>query len=65
MNTQVIFQPYIDPNLQPYMEDIAVCSMHVILLYTTNQEAMIPPVQQRTSPDRVRPSPVQSSPSNF
>ncbi|KAF8535299.1 hypothetical protein BDD12DRAFT_938450 [Trichophaea hybrida] len=26
---------------------------------------MIPPVQQWTSPDRVRPSPVQSSPSNF
>jgi len=27
--------------------------------------AMIPPVQQWTSPDRVRPSPVQSSPRNF
>jgi hypothetical protein len=26
---------------------------------------MIPPVQHWTSPDRVRPSPVQSSPSNF
>jgi len=26
---------------------------------------MIPPVQQWTSPDRVRPSPVQSSPSKF
>jgi hypothetical protein len=28
-------------------------------------DAMIPPVQQWTSPDRVHPSPVQSSPSNF
>jgi len=27
--------------------------------------AMIPPVQQWTSPDQLRPSPVQSSPSDF
>jgi len=35
------------------------------LLFFSSLDPMIPPVQQWTSPDRVRPSPVQSSPCKF
>jgi len=40
---------------------LCICSC----VSATVSTAMIPLVQQWTSPDRVRPSPVQSSPSNF
>jgi len=55
------FQMRAGPGLQAFPAGLATFLRGLSL----NRISMIPPVQQWTSPDRVRPSPVQFSPRNF
>jgi hypothetical protein len=38
LNSPATFQPYVDDCLRPYIDDFAVCYLHVILIYLTNEQ---------------------------
>jgi len=61
----LVFTLYINYLIQSYTGFYATMSICKNLYSRLSFTSMIPPVQQLTSPDRVRPSPVQSSPRNF